>query len=105
MRSRGKLDLLDMDLLAQAAECLRTLGHPVRLRMAQMLLHGRYSVGELAAACEIPSHVASEHLRLMQHCGFFARKQEGRRVFYEVASPHLADIMRCVERRFGTGDS
>ena len=34
---------------AQAAECLKTLAHPVRLRFVQLLLHGRYTVGELAA--------------------------------------------------------
>ena len=38
----------DPQAFAQAAECLKTLAHPVRLRMVQMLLYGRYSVGELA---------------------------------------------------------
>lgn len=32
---------------AEAAECLRTMAHQVRLRMVQLLLHGRYTVGEL----------------------------------------------------------
>jgi len=31
---------------AQAAECLKTLAHPARLRMVQLLLHGRFTVGE-----------------------------------------------------------
>lgn len=93
--------LLDLDVLAQAAECLRTLAHPVRLRMVQMLLNDNYTVGELAEACEIPNHMASEHLRLMQHCGFLSRRKEGRYTYYEVAEPHLADIMKCIEGRFG----
>ena len=58
--------LIDLAALSAAAECLKTLAHPHRLRMVQMLLGGRYTVGELAEACEIPSHMASEHLRLMQ---------------------------------------
>ena len=85
---------------AQAAECLKTLAHPVRLRMVQLLLHGRYTVGELAEDCDVPDNVASEHLRLMQRCGFFTSEREGRRVYYEVAEPHLQDIMNCVESRF-----
>ena len=52
----------------QAAECLKTLAHPVRLRIVQLLLHGRYTVGELAEDCGVPDNVASEHLRLMQRC-------------------------------------
>ncbi len=85
---------------AQAAECLKTLAHPVRLRIVQLLLHGRYTVGELAEDCQIPDNVASEHLRLMQRCGFFTSEREGRKVFYQVAEPHLQKIMDCVESRF-----
>jgi DNA-binding transcriptional ArsR family regulator len=86
--------------LTEAAECLKTLAHPVRLRMVQLLLHGRYTVGELASDCDIPDNVASEHLRLLQRCGFFDSEREGRRVFYQVAEPHLEKLMACIEGRF-----
>lgn len=85
---------------ADAAECLKTLAHPVRLRVVQLLLHGRYTVGELAEDCEIPDNVASEHLRLLQRCGFLTSQREGRRVYYEIAEPHLEQLMACVEGRF-----
>jgi len=99
MKTSPKLDLIDLEDLQPAAECLRTLGHPVRLRIVQMLLHGDYTVGELAEACEIPSHMASEHLRLMQHCGFLARRQEGRRIYYQVVEPTLEHIMDCIQKK------
>ena len=98
----AKLPILTpMSALEQAAECLKTLAHPHRLRMVQMLLRGRYTVGELAEACEIPSHMASEHLRLMQRCRFLTSEKEGRKTFYQIAEPHLASIMACIEARFG----
>ena len=84
----------------EAAECLKTLAHPVRLRMVQLLLHGRYTVGEIAEDCGIPDNVASEHLRLMQRCGFFSSEREGRRVYYQVAELHLSKIMDCIESKF-----
>lgn len=93
--------LTSLDALSEAAECLKTLAHPHRLRMVQMLLQGRYTVGELAEACGIPSHMASEHLRLMQRCGFLTNEKEGRNAYYQIAEAHLADIMACVESRFG----
>jgi len=93
--------LLDLETLGQAAECLKTVAHPHRLRMIQMLLRGRYTVGELAEACEIPSHMASEHLRLMQRCGLLDSERDGRKTFYGVAEPHLAELMACIEGRFG----
>ena len=93
--------LISLDALGQAAECLRTLAHPHRLRIVQMLLGGRYMVGELAEACGIPSHMASEHLRLMQRCGFLTAAKEGRCTYYTIAEPHLANIMACIEARLG----
>ncbi len=89
-----------VDAFAEAAECLKALSHPVRLRIVQLLLHGRYTVGELASDCEIPDNVASEHLRLMQRCKFLSSEREGRRVYYRIAEPHLAKLMGCIESRF-----
>jgi DNA-binding transcriptional ArsR family regulator len=93
--------LTSLDALEEAAECLRTLAHPHRLRMIQMLLRGQYTVGELAEACGIPSHMASEHLRLLQRCGLLRPKKDGRKAYYQIVEPHLANIMTCVEERFG----
>lgn len=93
--------LTSLEALEQAAECLKTLAHPHRLRMVQMLLRGRYTVGELAQACAIPSHMASEHLRLMQRCRLLRSEKDGRKAYYQIAEPHLANIMSCVEARFG----
>jgi DNA-binding transcriptional ArsR family regulator len=93
--------LTDLENLQHAAECLRTLAHPMRLRMVQMMLQGEFTVGELAEACEIPSHMASEHLRMMQHCGFLSRRPDGRRTYYQVAEPAIERIMQCIESRFG----
>lgn len=100
-KARKPPALTPLDALGEAAECLKTLAHPHRLRIVQLLLRGRYTVGELAEACEIPSHMASEHLRLMQRCGFLTSQREGRRNYYSVAEPHLANIMSCIEDRFG----
>src|SRR5579864_2806811 len=103
-KKSADLRLIDLPALSQAAECLKALAHPHRLRMVQMLLAGRYTVGELADACSIPSHMASEHLRLMQRCGFLSSVKDGRRTYYAVVESHLAKIMACIEERFGGAD-
>ena len=94
--STNQLKLTDLQRLSEAAECLRTLAHPHRLRMIQMLLQGSFPVGDLAEACGLPSAMASEHLRLMQRCGFLTSEKEGRKVFYKVAEPHLQSILKCI---------
>lgn len=97
-------ELLSIEALAHAAECLKTIAHPVRLKMIQMLLREDITVGDLADACKIKQNVASEHLRLMQHCGLMKSNREGRKVYYKIAEPHLASIMECIEKRFSEMD-
>lgn len=93
---------LDLDSLNQAAECLRILAHPHRLMIVRLLLTGdEFTVGELSEKCGISQPQTSDHLRLMQRCGFLQSQRDGRSVFYHVAEPHLASIMRCIEDRFG----
>jgi ArsR family transcriptional regulator, zinc-responsive transcriptional repressor len=87
--------------LEKAADCLRTLGHPARLEMCLLIDAGQYNVGQIAEACGIPSHVASEHLRLMERCGLLHRNRVGRETFYRIAEPSLRDILSCIGRRFG----
>lgn len=97
-----KTNQLDLDALTSAAECLRILAHPNRLQIVQMLLTGKkYSVNEIAEACELAQPTTSDHLRLMQRCGFLDNVREGRTVFYSIAEPHLKDIMSCIQKRFG----
>lgn len=98
--ARAKLKLTSLDNLGEAAECLRVLAHPHRLRMIQMLLADQFSVTELAEACELPTAMASEHLRLMQRCGFLVSEKDGRKVYYRVVEPHLKQIVGCIEKRF-----
>jgi DNA-binding transcriptional ArsR family regulator len=97
----GRLRLTELEALGDAAECLRALAHPHRLRMVQMMLQRDFTVGELAEACSLPSAMASEHLRLMQRCGFLNSQKDGRKVFYRVCEPHLQAILKCIEERYG----
>lgn len=97
-------EMIGMEALEKAAECLRTIAHPHRLRMIQLLLDQSYTVGELAEACGIQSHMASEHLRLMKHCGLLEPERDGRKTYYRVVEPHLKGIIGCIRSRFGNNN-
>lgn len=86
--------------LEKVSECLRTIAHPVRLRMVQLLMRGRYSVGELAVSCSVQNHMASEHLRLMQRAGLLKSRRDGRKIYYSILEPSLVGLMERVEAMF-----
>jgi len=39
-------------------------------------------------------------LRLLQRCKLLTCEKDGRKAYYQIAEPHLAKIMACVEERF-----
>jgi DNA-binding transcriptional ArsR family regulator len=94
------MDEAKYKILESAAECLRTIAHPCRLRMIEILLKEERTVGELASACNIPSNMASEHLRLLKDRGLLKNRREGRKIFYTVAEPMLEMIINCVGKKF-----
>lgn len=90
----------DLESLSQAAECLRALAHPVRLKILFLLEKNRWAVGELAKACSIRSHVASEHLRLMQRCGILSVEKEGQKTYYQICESQVHAILACMREKF-----
>lgn len=96
-----KLDLLPMEDLEKAAECLKVMGHPARLRMVDILMQGEFPVGEIAELCGLRHHHACEHLRLMQGRGLLGSQRRGREVYYQVADPRLPALLKCVRRTCG----
>lgn len=99
MSETDNLTLVELEPLERAAECLKVLAHPVRLRLIDILLQDEFPVGELAELCELPSHQTSEHLRLMQSHGLLASERRGRQVFYRIEAPQLPGIMTCVRKQ------
>ena len=91
------------EALEHAAHCLKTISHPDRLKLIRLLMERPRPVGELAEACAISPHVASEHLGRMRDRGLLTSRREGRLVIYEIGEKALAGIIRCIERTYDGG--
>ena len=107
MKENGNNGLLGWEALGQATRCLKSVAHPVRLRMLELLIEGEYSVGELAELCEVDQPTASGHLGQLRDRGILAQERQGRHVFYRVSAPAIGGIVTCMRTNFGpvsTGD-
>ena len=94
-------ELLAWETLNPAAECMRVLAHPVRLRIVDILMQGRFAVHEIAAMCELPPHQATEHLRLLKGQGLLDSERQGRTVYYRIADPRLPGLLGCIRKTCG----
>ena len=88
--------LLPMDFLNAAAECLKVMAHPVRLRIADILVGGEFPVNQIAELCDLAPNRACEHLRLLKGHGLLDSRRQGRSVLYRIASPQLPGLLSCI---------
>ena len=76
------------------AEFFRALGHPVRVRVLELLrTHEEMSVQELQAALQIESGGASQHLSALRRQRVLATRRQGTSVFYRVRDPRTFQLL------------
>ncbi|HPD31431.1 MAG TPA: metalloregulator ArsR/SmtB family transcription factor [Phycisphaerae bacterium] len=88
--------LIDMKVLEQSAAVMRVLAHPHRLRICELLMAGRVSVGDLARQLGIASNAVSQHLNMMKAHGLLTCEREGKAVYYGVCDPRPAWLLQCI---------
>ncbi len=93
-----ELERMSDDYLRRAADTLKVMAHPVRLRVVEILSQGRFSVGEIAELCKLPHNQACEHLRLMKGHGLLDSEREGRTVYYKIVAPQLTSLLTCIRK-------
>lgn len=85
------------DKLQKRAILLKTLGHPVRLRIVSGLAGGCACVKEIWECLGLPQAVVSQHLKVMKESGILDAKRDGAKVCYSLKNPMLADLVRVLE--------
>jgi len=75
----------------ELAELFKIVSHPDRIRLIEELRASQKDVNSLAAILDLPSARVSQHLSLMRAHRFVAEERSGRRHFYHLTQPELAD--------------
>ena len=88
--------LIDVRVLEAAAEVIKMLGHPMRLRIVELLEKREKSVSELTAALRVEQAIVSQQLVKMRSKGIVAARRSGVNVFYRVDNPRVFKILDCV---------
>ena len=87
---------LNADELLRAADMMRALGHPVRLRLVEALERGECCVSDLQGALGLPQAVVSQHLAKMKAAGIVTCRREGVNMRYVVAQPRVLAMLKCL---------
>jgi DNA-binding transcriptional ArsR family regulator len=80
------------------AEFFKTLGHPMRVRVLEMLSEREHSVAEMLAELGVePSHL-SQQLAVLRRSGLVTTRREASTVFYSLTSPQVAELLAVARR-------
>jgi ArsR family transcriptional regulator, zinc-responsive transcriptional repressor len=101
MKTNLPIALLSLETLQGTAECLRAMAHPIRLRIAEILMQGEFQVHEIAEMCQLPTNQTSEHLRLLKGMGLLDSLRRGRSVYYRIANERLPALIECIRNTCG----
>ncbi|MFC5143514.1 ArsR/SmtB family transcription factor [Streptomyces aureoversilis] len=80
------------------AEFFRMLGHPVRIRVLELLQDGPRPVRDLLAEIDIEPSSLSQQLAVLRRSGIVTSTRTGSTVIYELAGGDVAELMRAARR-------
>ncbi len=85
-------------IYALKADFFRVLGHPVRVRMLQVLRDGERSVGSLQDELDLDSSSTSQHLAALRGQSLLESRKEGTSVFYRVKDPRTLELLELAKQ-------
>ncbi|MFF0430754.1 ArsR/SmtB family transcription factor [Streptomyces sp. NPDC004327] len=89
---------MSVPLYQAKAEFFRMLGHPVRIRVLELLQDGPMAVRDLLAQIEVEPPALSQQLAVLRRSGIVISTREGATVVYRLAGGDVADLMQAARR-------
>lgn len=83
----------DAPVHERKAALFKALGHPVRVRLLELVVAGETPVAALIAATGLEASHLSQHLAVLRRTGLVAARREGNTVHYRAAHDSVADLL------------
>jgi ArsR family transcriptional regulator len=90
--------VVPIPLYQAKAEFFRMLGHPVRIRVLELLQDGPMRVRDLLAQIEVERSNLSQQLAVLRRSGIVTATREGDTVVYALAGGDVGELMRAARR-------
>ncbi len=84
---------LSRPLYQMKADFFKTLGHPIRIRVLELLSERERPVAEMLSEIGIEAANLSQQLSILRRAGLVTARREGLSVTYELTSPDIAALL------------
>lgn len=86
---------MPVPLYQAKAELFRTLGHPARIRVLELLAEHDRPVHDLLARIAIEPSNLSQQLAVLRTAGLVSQRREGNEVIYALSVPEVAALLQA----------
>jgi DNA-binding transcriptional ArsR family regulator len=80
------------------AEFFKTLAHPARIRVLELLAERDHQVAELLPEVGIEAAHLSQQLAVLRRAGLVTSRRDGSGVVYSLTSPQVVDLLTVARR-------
>ena len=89
---------MTVPLYQAKADFFKTLGHPARIRILELLTERDHAVHELLEAIDIEASNLSQQLAVLRRTSMVVSHREGGEVRYSVSVPEVKDLLLAARR-------
>ncbi len=90
--------MVTIPLYEAKAELLKTLGHPARIRILELLSERDHAVHELLSEMSLEPSNLSQHLAVLRHAGLVHQSRAGGEVVYALLIPETRELLLAARR-------
>ncbi len=90
---------MDKQSYAKWADILKTLGHPVRIRIIECLADTQTCVNVIWGNLNLPQSTVSQHLSVLRSKGIVQHERCGANVKYFLKDRRIAEILKLMKSR------
>ncbi|PWJ26448.1 ArsR family transcriptional regulator [Branchiibius hedensis] len=89
---------MSVPLYQAKAEFFRTLGHPVRIRILELLSEREHAVHELLAEIGVEASSLSQQLSVLRRSSLVTSQRRDGEVIYAIAVPEVNDLLQAARQ-------
>jgi DNA-binding transcriptional ArsR family regulator len=89
---------MSVPLYVAKAEFFRTLGHPARIRILELVSEREHAVHELLDQIDIEASNLSQQLAVLRRAGLVRQRRRSGEVVYEISVPEVRDLLQAARR-------
>ncbi len=91
---------MENDDVAEIAGLLKTMGHPIRLRIMCLLEDGEKSVGALQKEVKTTNANVSQHLTILRNQGIIKTRKEANFIYNSISDPKVLELMHTMRKLY-----